>query len=460
MTKKQARKHKIKFTVIQIFFQKQKKVIILSEIKVKLNKVLSNRPLAIDLFSGCGGMSLGLEAAGFDIAASVEIDPIHSLIHHYNFPYGATICRDIRYLSSQEILTAVQKKGFNSEIDLVAGGPPCQGFSGMGKRQLNDPRNQLIFEYLRLVSEIKPKYFIFENVPGLATKKYQQLLQELIDQFNNLGYSTVQPIQILDAAVYGAPQKRKRLIILGYRSDLPPLQYPQHHKSNSYFPLFKSVSSAIADLSKIPVFIGHDCGVETKQLSYRQLRKSFSLKPQGIYALCHQRAKTNLVWGHLGSRHTSTSIQRFAATNPGKKEAVSHFYRLAPDGLSNTLRAGTSRARGAHTAPRPIHYQLPRCISIREAARLHTFPDWFQFHRTIWHGFREIGNAVIPLLAKHLGSEIISHLDIDPNSLTTKKLKQIDNSILSYKMEQAAAYWQVDSEVIPKRKKTYSQSYR
>ena len=106
-------------------------------------------------------MSLGLEAAGFDIAASVEIDPIHSLVHHYNFPYGVTICQDISKLSSQELLTNIKNKGFKTDIDLIAGGPPCQGFSQMGKRQLDDPRNQLVFEYLRIISEIKPKIFYF-----------------------------------------------------------------------------------------------------------------------------------------------------------------------------------------------------------------------------------------------------------------------------------------------------------
>lgn len=415
---------------------------------------MSNRPLAIDLFSGCGGMSLGLEAAGFDIAASVEIDPIHCLIHHYNFPYGATICKDIAKLSSQELLTAIQNQGLRREIDLIAGGPPCQGFSTIGKRQLDDPRNQLIFEYGRIVSEIKPKYFIFENVPGLKSQKYQHLLQELIGYFNDVGYSIVQPIQVLDAALYGAPQKRKRLIILGYRQDVYPINYPSYANiKKERTATFQSVYTAIDDLSKIPVFIGQDYGIEAKKLNYSQARKSFAPQPKGVYALCHQRAKSNLIWGHLGSKHTEISIQRFAATIPGKKEQVSHFFKLAPDGLSNTLRAGTSRARGAHTAPRPIHYEIPRCISIREAARLHTFPDWFQFHRTIWHGFREIGNAVIPLLAQQLGTEIINRLELDLTSLEIKKLPAIDSSILSYKMTQAANFWQVDSEVIPKRKK-------
>ncbi len=99
---------------------------------------MSNRPVAIDLFSGCGGMSLGLEAAGFDVAASVEIDPIHSLVHHYNFPYGVSICRDISQLSSPELLKAIAKKGFDTNIDVLAGGPPCQGYSYMGRRALDD----------------------------------------------------------------------------------------------------------------------------------------------------------------------------------------------------------------------------------------------------------------------------------------------------------------------------------
>ena len=158
-----------------------------------------------------------------------------------------------------------------------------------------------------------------------------------------------------------------------------------------------------------------------------------------------------MVWGHLGSRHTDKTIQLFTQTIPGKVEQVSRFLKLAPDGLSNTLRAGTARNKGAYTAPRPIHYQMPRCISVREAARLHTFPDWFEFHRTIWHGFREIGNAVIPLLAKALGNNIINCLDINLSALEIRKLEPRDDAILKYNLGQASDYWQVSRDVIPQR---------
>ncbi len=416
---------------------------------------MQNRPVAIDLFSGCGGMSLGLEAAGFDIAASVEIDPVHALVHHYNFPYGATLCRDISEISSQDLLRAIAQRGFTSEIDLIVGGPPCQGFSHMGKRQLDDPRNKLVFEYLRIVLEIRPKYFIFENVPGIITGNHKHFLAELIALIEENDYSLVKPIQVLDAVAYGAPQKRKRLILIGYRNDVEQPIYPlpthSNNRNNSDLEPLNTVSAAIADLSQIPVFIGRDRGIAAEQLDYSEFRTSFDIQPKQSYSFCHQRTKKNIVWGHLGSKHTATTIQRFTQTIPGKVEQVSRFLKLAPDGLSNTLRAGTARNKGAHTAPRPIHYLMPRCISIREAARLHTFPDWFEFHRTIWHGFREIGNAVIPLMAKSLGMSIIDCLNVNLSSLEIRKLHPIDDTILHYNLGQASDYWQVSQDVIPKR---------
>ncbi len=399
-------------------------------------------------------MSLGLEAAGFDIAASVEIDPIHSLVHHYNFPYGVTICQDISKLSCEELLTRIKNKGFKTDIDLIAGGPPCQGYSYMGERLLEDPRNQLIFDYARIVSTIRPKYFIFENVPGIASGKHKKFLQELIEKFQQSNYSIVEPIQILDASLYGAPQKRKRLILIGYRNDVPPPNYPipTHGQEENLLP-FNTVSFAISDLSQIPVFIGNDDGVNAHKLDYSGFRESFNIQPQGEYSLCHIRNQKKTVWGHLGSNHTAKTVQRFAKTIPGTKEPISRFFKLSADGLSNTLRAGTASNKGAFTAPRPIHYLQPRCISIREASRIHTFADWFQFHRTIWHGFREIGNSVIPILAKSLGTEIIQCLNVDLSNLEIKELDSVDDAILSYNMRQAAEFWQVPDDVIPKRKR-------
>jgi DNA (cytosine-5)-methyltransferase 1 len=409
------------------------------------------RPIAIDLFSGCGGMSLGLEAAGFDIAAAVELDPIHSLVHHVNFPYGVTICQDINDLNPQELIAKMKQKGFQGAVDLIAGGPPCQGFSHIGKRQLDDPRNSLVFQYVRIINDIQPKYFIFENVPGIASGQHQKFLSELIREFKKIGYAIAKPIKILDASLFGAPQKRKRLILIGSRKDVTKAHYPPETYSQSS-ENYNNVGDAISDLANIPAFVRNDRGIDASKLDYSGFRTSFDLNPSGEYALCHQRQTDGKVWGHIGSKHTAKSTSRFLATEPGTVEKTSRFFKLADSGLCNTLRAGTASNRGAHTAPRPIHYREPRCITVREAARLHTFPDWFQFHRTIWHGFREIGNAVIPMLAKSLGEEMIDCLQVDREQLEIRVL-EIDYQLLSYNMGQASNYWQVPHNVIPKRKR-------
>ncbi|MDJ1182008.1 DNA cytosine methyltransferase [Roseofilum sp. BLCC_M143] len=411
------------------------------------------RPIAIDLFSGCGGMSLGLEAAGFDVVASVEFDPVHMLVHHFNFPYGIGLCQDIRTLNTQSLLEHIRRKGFAGEIDLVAGGPPCQGFSSMGKRQLDDPRNSLIFEYLRVIEEIQPKYFIFENVPGLNSGEHQSFLEKLLREIERINYTIAKPIQVLDSSEFGAPQKRKRLILIGTRKSLKKAKYPTLKRKGIQPP---TVGDAISDLAGINAFIKHDFGIPAGELDYSGFREKFALTPAGDYALCYPRQTDGQVWGHIGSKHTEKSQQRFLAADGGKLEKVSHLFKLCDRGLCNTLRAGTARDKGAYTAPRPIHYSQPRCITVREAARLHTFPDWFQFHRTIWHGFREIGNAVVPLLAKALGTEIIKCLKIDKNQLYPQHnipLETRDRQYLKLNMHQACQYWQIPYTVIPKRQR-------
>lgn len=424
---------------------------------------MKKRPVAIDLFAGCGGMSLGLEAAGFDVAVAVEFDAIHALVHHYNFPYCKTICRNIASVSSGDIRAALRENGYPLEVDLIAGGPPCQGFSHIGKRQIDDPRNSLVFEYLRIIREIKPKYFIFENVPGISTGNHRQFLTELIAELESVGYTVELPIKILDASEFGAPQKRKRLILIGSRADVVPAKYPlQKHAegssgtedmfSDTLLP-HATAHDAICDLSDIPVFTTNDMGIKSFLLNYEGYRQQYNVKPSGIFSKCHERKSQGYVFGHLGSIHEPASIERFSKTAHGTVEPISRFFKLAPNGLCNTLRAGTNSDRGAYTAPRPIHYHNPRCITIREAARLHTFPDWFQFHKTIWHGFREIGNSVIPVLSKQLGDVIVMAMAIDSTQLPSNELRPMPSEILSFNMSQASNYWGIEDDVIPKRRR-------
>ena len=151
----------------------------------------SSRPIVVDLFAGCGGLSLGFEQAGFDVAAAVEIDPIHSAVHEYNVPYAAAICSDVKLLSGAAIR---ERSGIgDADIDVVVGGAPCQGFSLMGKRSFDDPRNQLVLHYVRLVGELKPKYCVFENVKGLTLGKHAKFLNDLIEELAKIGYEVRLP---------------------------------------------------------------------------------------------------------------------------------------------------------------------------------------------------------------------------------------------------------------------------
>lgn len=418
-----------------------------------------NRPSVIDLFSGVGGMSLGMEAAGFDIDISLELNPIHAALHHFNFPYSSTICGDIKNIKS----IALEQKLISRnrfDLDLIVGGPPCQGFSQMGKRQLNDPRNQLVFEYVRIIKDLKPKFFIFENVPGIIAGKHKQFVIELIEEMEKFGYNVTFPPQILNAANYGVAQNRKRFILLGSRQDQEKLIYPEplfinngvqnlFSKTKENFP---TAYAAIHNLEKHNVFIGKDKGLLTSDIIYNGYAEKFSFKKSNELKLCHTRNfHTNRVWGHIGSKHTPISIQRFKDTKAGTAEKVSRFFKLSTQLPCNTLRAGTPSGKGAFTAARPIHYTEPRCITIREAARLHSYPDWFNFHRTIWHGFRQIGNSVAPFFAKSIGNMILNKLNIDINKLTINELEAQDENLALMNMTQATRYFGYHKNYMPTR---------
>ena len=182
------------------------------------------RPIGIDLFAGAGGFSLGFEQAGFDIAAGVEIDPVHCAVHKYNFPKSTILPRSIESLTGQEILDSAGIGG--RHVDCVLGGPPCQGFSLMGRRALDDPRNRLVREFVRIVTELEARTFVFENVKGLAIGKHRIFVQELMQEFSAAGYSVRVPWQVLNAAHFDTPQNRERLILIGARKDHNLPDYP------------------------------------------------------------------------------------------------------------------------------------------------------------------------------------------------------------------------------------------
>ncbi|MGI5868847.1 MAG: DNA cytosine methyltransferase [Kiritimatiellia bacterium] len=403
------------------------------------------RPIGIDLFAGAGGLSLGFEQAGFDIAAAVEIDPIHCASHAYNFPYSASICASVTDLTGIEIR---RRAGIGEQdVDVVFGGAPCQGFSMIGKRALDDPRNQLVFHYVRLVAELRPKYCVFENVKGLTVGKHVRFLKELIASLEEAGYRVVLPYRVLNAADYGVPQNRHRLFLLAARLDQTPPSYPKPNSAKT------NVSDAISDLPDADQFApllrcdAISADWETHSEYARRLR-GLDGDPSDFG---HAREfDARLLTSSLRTSHTQESKKRFLEARAGETEPISRFFKLAPDGQCNTIRAGTDSARGAFTSPRPIHPTLPRVITVREAARLHSYPDWFRFHVTKWHGFRQIGNSVPPLLARAIASEIIRSLGVRPKK-PEKTLALGDPSLLSFTMKQAAAHFGVPSSVVAQR---------
>lgn len=410
------------------------------------------RPLAVDLFAGVGGLSLGCEQAGFDVVAAVEIDPIHAAAHRYNFPHCAVVARSVAGLSGEAIrrLAGIGDR----PIDCVVGGPPCQGFSLMGQRMLDDPRNGLVRDYVRLVRELAPAYFLFENVKGLTLGRQRAFLQELVETFGTAGYRIVAPWQVLNAAHYGVPQHRERLFLLGAREGLPLPEYPAPQTAipgrrpvAAALPLGPTCRDALGDLPDAERFDRRLDGVcpaaDVWGLASDYARALRGADRASWHLGYRRRWDPALLTDSARTDHTPISRRRFAATPPGRIEPVSRFFRLPADGVCNTLRAGTDSARGAFTSPRPIHYALDRCITVREMARLHGFPDWFRFHRTKWHGARQIGNAVPPPLARALAARIVAALGLSPQPPATV-IDPGDPELLALEMSGAARYFGVE----------------
>lgn len=331
---------------------------------------MTKRPRGIELFAGCGGLSTGFLDAGLHVAAGFELDRRAVDAYNYNHVYRG--CRgfvaDLNVATGSELLRDAKL----DEVDFIVGGPPCQPFSIVGKRKgAADDRAALIGHFIRIVEELKPKAFLFENVPNLATIADGAILECVRAELRALGYTVDH--QIVSAVDFGVPQNRKRLIMLGMM--LPKgakLRFPEGPFGRPNRP-YMTASEAIGDLP--------DAG---------------EFGETGIY-------------NHEPTAHSPDMVRRLRLLEPGKRERGSFHDRLHPDRPSYTLRAGS----GNFSPLRPVHYKHDRVVTVRESARIQGFSDKFIWPDRIprLQQYRQVGNAVPPPLAEAFARSIADQMN-------------------------------------------------
>ena len=364
----------------------------------------------IDLFAGVGGLSLSAARAGFDVAAAVEWDSHAISSHAKNFPSSVHLQCDIATLSGKELLKQAGLK--QGELVGLVGGPPCQGFSNMGKREVTDPRNNLFSHFFRLVAQTRPAFFVAENVTGILHEQYDAIRATALANIPR-GYKILKPIKIR-ANEYGAPTTRTRVFFIGYN----PKRMAKELSEADFMPQSHHVPVVVSSaLQGLPLEICDDWISEAsgwRRINFGEMESGAFFErvtnsiPRGIgdpLMIARYQDKGE-VSGCMGTRHTDAVRARYAALAYGQQDQISGSVRLNPNGFCPTLRAGTGSDKGSFQAVRPIHYHQPRVITPREAARLQGFPDWFVFHATKWHSFRQIGNSVSPIV----GEQVLSIL--------------------------------------------------
>jgi len=314
------------------------------------NDVVGNLS-CISLFSGGGGLDLGAYLAGFRTLFASDIkEPFVSTIKA-NIPHTNIYAGDIMSLTTTEIL---QLSGLRKyQADLMIAGPPCQSFSILGKRKaMEDPRGKLTRKYFEIISEIRPRSFLFENVPGLLTVNKGEDFKTLWAYLQEkTGYCLFS--QVCHAVDYGIPQFRDRVIIIGFREDVQCDRFKFPQKTSTKFRLPDKIPSK--------------------------------------WALEDVEDKAN----HIVRKHGAVVQARYEATKPGTRCKTDHTDRIDPDKPSGTVLVGSSAGGG-----RPhIHPYYPRVITVREAARLQSFPDWYEFKGSTTDQYRQVGNAVPPIMA-------------------------------------------------------------
>ena len=386
----------------------------------------------IDLFSGAGGLSEGLRQAGFHSLYANEVIKTYSETYARNHPDTLVDQRDIRSVDAKSIRQKLKLE--QGDLDLLAGGPPCQGFSiNAPIRSNDDSRNHLFREFIRFVDEFQPKAVLIENVPGLVSFENGMTLQAILDELTNHGYHA--DVRTLYAPHYGVPQTRWRTIIIGmkYQKDIQaafpqpeydaPLRvnftsrfdgrniigFPQKNNLQPHI----SVKDALSDL---PVLNNGESGLECK--NYRSL-------PQNRFQYL-MREFSNGVFNHEAPRLSKINLERLKYIPAGgnwtnipdnllpkgmqrarKSDHTKRYGRVNPDGLASTILTKCDPHWGAY-----FHYDQDRVFSVREAARIQTFPDHFIFTGSKAEQYEQVGNAVPPFLAAAIGHSLAKLLEV------------------------------------------------
>lgn len=343
---------------------------------------MENSINVIDLFCGCGGLSYGFEKAGYNILLGIDNDAKALEAFELNHKGAKSICGDITQVSyEKDIKPLIGKK----TIDVIIGGPPCQGMSLSGPRKFDDPRNKLYLSYIRLVKEIQPKAFVIENVPGLVGLFGGQIKDSIIQMFTEMGYEI--RYKILCAADYGVPQNRRRVVFVGTKKG--HFEYPEINE--------QKVSCEMA-LSDLPPLID-ELGSEESE---------YVTAPQNKYQEL-MRENSSGVRNHVAASH-SDKVKKIISLVPDGGN-----YKDLPEEYRNSRNFHVAWTRFTSDKPAPtidtghrhhFHYKYNRVPTVRECARLQSFPDDFIFLGNKTQQFRRVGNAVPPLMAQCIAEQL------------------------------------------------------
>jgi DNA (cytosine-5)-methyltransferase 1 len=348
-------------------------------------------PTVFDLFCGCGGLSVGFSMDDYRVLGGVDHDESALRTFALNFPSAQAMRTD---LSAKSVGKDLRKRLGEEPVDVVVAGPPCQGFSLTGPRNFDDPRNRLYLAVFDVVKELAPAAFVIENVRGMASLYGGQVRDEVVRRFAKLGYSTVS--EVLCAADYGVPQLRHRLFFVGLRSDLGIFRFPAPSHGPERAAAFVTCREAIGDL---PALNPPDFGEEEAILS--------STAVSAYQRLMRGRKKT--LFNHVATRHTEVVRKVISLVPAGgdhkdlppgvgtHRKFNEAWTRYHPDRPSYTIDTGHRNH---------FHYALNRVPTVRENARLQSFPDAFRFIGTRTQQNRQVGNAVPPLLARAIAEHL------------------------------------------------------